>query len=501
MKVYVKKEDKDTMIPGIIITIIFLSISVGIFISFFKSEKSFVDTLASFGNTLVGAIIFFGFSMYFIYILFKRPKGYKAKLVNKKIETYNGRQITYMKFKTEKESEQEEDFISSDYRCYTIGENNLIVGNDYSLRIKEFNWEPKFVEEINNSYESSKNKVASKVPNMTITPVSFSVGLIFGGSIFFCILGIIMYPQYTPTYIMVGIFCGAALFMTFKISKIWKVDNNIDQNEKDLNLELEKIKPIDNNQKKVGNIVIKYLFILLLVFSMIWFIIWFIIMLKMNISKEEFMIVFLMILFVELPIIVMILYNIGYDKRLIRKYKVNISENINIDNIKYFNIFRPTKNATFTQYFIVDQNKNLILKIKKSNFIGTKFVICDSHNIKIGEIKSKLFSLTNEFVINIINENPFIIRSKMQLHSNYQVIGRDYYVKGDTHLIRNIIYDNKENDIAYISAVSRHNNNWYELGNKEVILNDNVNNSVDIIIIALCITMGNFETFDRRIDR
>ena len=261
-------------------------------------------------------------------------------------------------------------------------------------------------------------------------------------------------------------------------------------------MELEKIKPIDNNQVKVGNIVIKYLIILLLVFPIIWFII----MLKMNISKDSFMIVFLMILFVELPIIVMILYNIGYDEKLIRRHKVNIFENINVDSIKYFNIFRPTKNAIFPQYFIVDQNKNLIFKIKKSNFIGTKFVICNFHNIKIGEIKSKLFSLTNEFVINIINEKPFIIRSRMQLHSNYQVIGRDYYVKGDTNLIRNIIYDNKENDIAYISAVSRRNN-WYELGNTEVILNDNLNNSVDIIIIALCITMGNFQTFDRRIDR
>lgn len=497
MKVYVKKEDKNTMIPGIIVTIIFLSVSVGIFIAFFKSEKSFADALASFGVTLVFAIIFFGFSMCFIYALFKWPKGYKAKLVNKKIETYNGRQITYMKFKTEKESEQEEDFISSDYRCYTIGENNLIVGNDYSLRIKEFNWEPKFVEEINNSYKRPKNKVTSKVPNMTISPVFFSVGLFFGVLIFLCILGIIRYPQYTSTYIMFGTFCSAALFMTFKGSKTWKVDNNIEQNEKDLNLELEKIKPIDNNQEKIGNIVIKHLLILLLVFPIIWFII----ILKMNIPKESFMIAFSMILFVELPIIVTILYNIGYDERLIKRHKVNISENINVDNIKYFNIFRPTKNATFCQYFIVDQNKNLIFKIKKSNFMGTKFVICNSYNIKIGEIKSKSFSLTNEFVINIINENPFIIRSKMQLHSNYQVIGRDYYVKGDTHLIRNIIYDNKENDIAYISAVSRHNNNWYELGNMEVILNDNVNNSVDIIIIALCITMGNFQTFDRRIDR
>ncbi len=497
MKVYVKKEDKNTMIPGIIVTIIFLSVSVGIFIAFFKSEKSFVNALASFGITLVFAIIFFGFSMYFIYALFKRPKGYKAKLVNKKIETYNGRQITYMEFNTEKEREQEEDFISSDYRCYTIGENNLIVGNDYSLRIKEFNWEPKFIEEINNSYESPKNKVASKVPNMTMSPVFFSVGLIFGGLIFLCILGIIMYPQYTFTYIMFGTFCGVALFMTFKGNKTWKVDNNIDQNEKDLNLELEKIKPIDNSQEKVGNIVIKHLLILLLVFPIIWFII----MLKMNIPKESFMIAFPMILFVELSIIVMILYNIGYDERLIRRHKVNISENISIDNIKYFNIFRPTKNATFPQYFIVDQNKNLIFKIKKSNFIGNKFFICNSHNIKIGEIKSKLFSLTNEFAINIINEKPFIIRSKMQLHSNYQVIGRDYYVKGDTHLIRNIIYDNKENDIAYISAMSKHNNNWYELGNMEVILNDNANNSVDIMIIALCITMGNFQTFDRRVDR
>ena len=220
----------------------------------------------------------------------------------------------------------------------------------------------------------------------------------------------------------------------------------------------------------------------------------------MIIGKDAFMIEYSMILFVELPIIIMILYNIGYDERLIKRHKVNIIENINIVDIKYFNIFRATKNATFPQYFIVDQNKNLIFKIKKSNFIGNKFVICNPYNIKIGEIKSKLFSF-NEFIINIINEKPFIIRSKMQLHSNYQVIGRDYYVKGDTNLIRNIIYDNKENDIAYISAISKHNNNWYELGNMEVILNDDVNNSIDIMIMALCITMGNFKIFDRRIDR
>ena len=68
---------------------------------------------------------------------------------------------------------------------------------------------------------------------MTLSPVFFAVGLIFGGNLLLCILGIIMYPQYTPAYIMFGIFCGVALFMTFKVSKTWKVDNNIEQNEQD----------------------------------------------------------------------------------------------------------------------------------------------------------------------------------------------------------------------------------------------------------------------------
>ncbi|MEG2457648.1 MAG: hypothetical protein RSB41_02005 [Bacilli bacterium] len=185
---------------------------------------------------------------------------------------------------------------------------------------------------------------------------------------------------------------------------------------------------------------------------------------------------------------------------MIKRYKVNITNNINIPDIKYFNIFRFTKNATVSQYFIVDQNRNLIFKIKKGNFIGNKFVICNHNDIKIGEIKSHIFSLTNEFTINIINEKPFIIRSKMQSHSNYYVIGRDYYVKGDIHLIANTIYDNKENDIAYISAISKHDNNWYELGNMEVVLNENIKNSIDIIIMSLCITMGNFKTFHRSKD-
>ncbi len=160
MKVYVKKEDKNTKVPGIIVTVLFLSVSIGIFIAAFTSDRSFADIIASALMLLVFALVFFGFAMYFVYALFKKPKGYEVTLVNKKIETYNGKHITCLEFNTEEteaeleamkqEEEMEEEFISPDYKCYTIGENNLVVGNKYSLLIKEFNWEPKSVEEIKN---------------------------------------------------------------------------------------------------------------------------------------------------------------------------------------------------------------------------------------------------------------------------------------------------------------------------------------------------------------
>ena len=231
MKVYVKKEDNINPISiGITITIVFLSISVGIFVAAIMSGKSFYDVLLSYGVALIFATIFLGFGMYFVYILIKRPKAYKVKLINKKLEIYNGKQITYMEFITLKESKQK-DSISSKYMCYTIGENNLIVDNEYALRVKEFNWQPKFVEEINDSYENTKNKAINKYPKINISPVFFALEFFWGGILFFCVLGRTMYPQYKFIYTVAAIFTGVALFMTIKISKSTKNDNNDDKNE------------------------------------------------------------------------------------------------------------------------------------------------------------------------------------------------------------------------------------------------------------------------------
>ena len=166
MKVYVKDKDKNPIIPSIIITIVMLTFSIGIFIFFIASKMPILDILDSLGSLIVLAILFFILGVILIFILLKKPKGYIVKLVNKKIEMYNGMQITYMEFNTEDHEEitedeeetleddeevleDEEEVSNADYLCYTIGENNLFIGKDYLLKIKEFNWEPKYIEEIN----------------------------------------------------------------------------------------------------------------------------------------------------------------------------------------------------------------------------------------------------------------------------------------------------------------------------------------------------------------
>jgi len=162
MRVYVKKKNKNSTIPVIVMMIIFLSFPVGVFITFLKSGGSFVDTLLSIGDLLPFVILVSVFGIFCLCVLIKWPKGYKVKLVDKKIETYKGRQITNMLFRTQKENEQEEDFVSDKYKCFTKGENDLIVGNDYILKIKEFGWVPKFVEEISYFNRNKKNDFTSK---------------------------------------------------------------------------------------------------------------------------------------------------------------------------------------------------------------------------------------------------------------------------------------------------------------------------------------------------
>ena len=497
MKVYVKDKDKNPIIPSIIITIVMLTFSIGVFIFFIASKMPISDILDSFGFLIVLAVIFFVLGVILIYILLKKPKGYIVKLVNKKIEMYNGMQITYMEFNTEDHEEitedeeetledeeevleDEEEISNADYLCYTIGENNLFIGKDYLLKIKEFNWEPKYIEEINYSYEQKKIKVNSKASNNSTSLIFHLIELIFGVLLLMCIVGIIMYPEDTYTYSIAATIFAFVLFATIKIS----IRKNKNTNVQSTNLELDKIKPLNTKQVKFGNITIKYLILSLLLAPIIWFLV----LLRMQIEKGAFIIAFPFILFVELPLFIMFLHNIGYEKKLLKKHKINILENIDIANIKSFNIFIPDEKPKLSQYLIVDHNKNIILKLKNANYLGNKFVVCDYHDIKIGEIKLDFFSSNNEVVVNMVKENPFIIRSKK---ADYEVIGRNYYVKSNKQLKRYEICDAIENTIAYVPSISKYDTKLYELGNVEITINENPYNNADIMIIAFCLIINN----------
>ena len=196
-------------------------------------------------------------------------------------------------------------------------------------------------------------------------------------------------------------------------------------------------------------------------------------------------------------LLLLIICYINYDNRLIKKHKLNISTSKNIENINNFIIFRPTSNITFEKYFIVDPEDNtLIANVQKNGILGNKYLVYSSSNKVIAEIRKKLFSTSIEYIIRPINIQPYSVRLKLLMRHDYEINGiNNYFIKGNIDATENIIFNNNDEIIAQISA--RKENNWYNLGNTSVEIN-NYQNNINIILISLCITMGNFESVRRR---
>ena len=197
MRVYVKKNKKNPMLPGIIVAIIFLAFSLFVFSSFFSDNRPLIDKISSYGVALFFSILFFGFGTVVIVFLFKKPKAYKFKLVKKKSESYNGQKITSMKFESKKNGEKYE------YSCYSIGDNNLVEGYDYVLKVKQYNWEPRYVEELSDKYKFDDGQVEDKTSKITISPVYYALEFAVAGIVVLCILGMIFYSKYFFTYLVV----------------------------------------------------------------------------------------------------------------------------------------------------------------------------------------------------------------------------------------------------------------------------------------------------------
>lgn len=178
MKVYMKTGDirltNSQVAPRLIIAAVFIAVSMIFLNLIFNSGKSFGEILISYGFMVLPIVIMlFAVSIFMVVGYFIPPRPYKAKLVIKRNETYANKQITYMTFIAENELGNDEgNLIPTEYYCYTIGENNLVIGNNYALKIKEFNWIPKYVEELSNA-----TKVKEKIPTPSWIPFLF-VGIL-----------------------------------------------------------------------------------------------------------------------------------------------------------------------------------------------------------------------------------------------------------------------------------------------------------------------------------
>ena len=197
MKVYVRKGDYQSPIPGLIVTILFLAFSIFIFYFSFTAQNTGEFSLLDFSIPLTFAIVFFIFSLYFVHALFKKPKGYQAKLIKKYPNQYKGREITLMVFKAEVRDDKKMS-VQNKYICYTYENNDLVENRDYIIKIKEFNWKIKTVEELH-GYETENS--VKKLPHVSMVPVVWSIFIIFASIGLWSLFNIIRQPSTTIVYI------------------------------------------------------------------------------------------------------------------------------------------------------------------------------------------------------------------------------------------------------------------------------------------------------------
>lgn len=124
--VRVKKEDAQSVIPGIIVTLIFLGSSVGmIALSYIRSDGSLITMIRSDLLMLLFAVVFLAFSVFFIFLLIKPPKAYSAVLESIS-QTDDGIRLVFSAGMRE-------------HICYTAEDMLLTEGQSYTIYVKQFN--------------------------------------------------------------------------------------------------------------------------------------------------------------------------------------------------------------------------------------------------------------------------------------------------------------------------------------------------------------------------
>lgn len=161
MNVKTKPSDRSvTPLGSVVVMFIFFIIPIIVLSVLFKiafelnSSSNMFVFYAIFPLFIVLSLFLIVGFILFIYLV-KRPKKYKAKLMRMREQLYKGKYIIYLGFDVYDEkikkygsfSEERKDIGKADFWCYSPQQNNLQVGRDYYIYIKEFNWSIKKIEE------------------------------------------------------------------------------------------------------------------------------------------------------------------------------------------------------------------------------------------------------------------------------------------------------------------------------------------------------------------
>ena len=220
MKVYVKKEVKPSMIPGLIVASLFIGVSILCMYIIFKSNDSFLEKITSQAEAVAFTIFFLFFGVYFIYALIRKPVKYKAKLVSKELQMYHENQITVMTFECKKRKKQKEVDTPSVFECYSIEPNDFVVDKEYSLLIKEFHWLVKEVEPL-----SGQKDVQKYIPNAAMKVVFILIELLVFVIAVLKTLAMLVYPKLWVHYLFESIIFISIFVVTYIESKRWLRNN------------------------------------------------------------------------------------------------------------------------------------------------------------------------------------------------------------------------------------------------------------------------------------
>ena len=217
MKVYMKKEDRDPLLPQIVFYLISFGLPALIIYLIVSYEGDILSALNHYSNILVFLGLPGLLDLYIIYALIKPPTKEIVVLDSINEEMYNGNKITYMVVgsQSKKTGKVYHDF----YRCYTYESVDYKQGDTFELTIKEFNHKLLKLEKSDVFIEETPGDVSTIVNTPRVKIATFIFMIPFFIPSIICFYALYKYPSYWYVYLPIALLCAATPLSVLFLSR------------------------------------------------------------------------------------------------------------------------------------------------------------------------------------------------------------------------------------------------------------------------------------------